>query len=161
MSMENHGGMILGKSWLATRVLCQSYKQRHLVASRRNGRKEWEFCLAKYFCSYLQVIFTCRKILRHGAPDCHPPRCLFLSRLKAIACVGFESAKHGSNENIKPLHNRCEVPGRWRRQLSPKSWKPLWRIHNEIMQVFIRISITVKNLDLVSTSLCLSVNLAH
>jgi hypothetical protein len=30
---------------------------------------EWNdgFCLAKYFCSYLQVIFKCRKILRHGA----------------------------------------------------------------------------------------------
>jgi hypothetical protein len=25
----------------------------HHVASRNNGRKEWEFSLAKYFCSYL------------------------------------------------------------------------------------------------------------
>jgi hypothetical protein len=39
----------------------------NLVASRRNGRKEWWIWLYEIFCSYLQVIFTCRKILRHGA----------------------------------------------------------------------------------------------
>jgi hypothetical protein len=41
----------------------------HLVASRRNWWKEWEFGLAKYFYSHLQVIFffTFRKIVQHGA----------------------------------------------------------------------------------------------
>jgi hypothetical protein len=34
----------------STRVLWQSYQQRHLVASTRNAQKEWEFSLAKYFC---------------------------------------------------------------------------------------------------------------
>jgi len=29
----------------STRALWQSYQQRHLVASRRNGWKEWEFSL--------------------------------------------------------------------------------------------------------------------
>jgi hypothetical protein len=39
----------------------------HLVTSRKNGRKEWEFGFPKYFYSYLQLIFAFRKILRHGA----------------------------------------------------------------------------------------------
>jgi hypothetical protein len=38
----------------------------HLVTSKRNGRKEWEFGLAKYFYSYLWL-FACHKILPHGA----------------------------------------------------------------------------------------------
>jgi hypothetical protein len=45
----------------------------HLVASRRNGQKEWEFGLVKYFCSYLHVIFTCQKILWHGASSVTSP----------------------------------------------------------------------------------------
>jgi hypothetical protein len=32
-----------------------------------------EFGLAKYFCSYLQVIFSCCKILQHGASDFTSP----------------------------------------------------------------------------------------
>jgi hypothetical protein len=46
----------------ATRSLWKFYQQRHLEASKRNGRKEREFRLAKYFYLHLQVIFfTCRQ----------------------------------------------------------------------------------------------------
>jgi hypothetical protein len=31
------------------------------------GEGNDELYLAEYFCSYLQVIFICRKVLRHGA----------------------------------------------------------------------------------------------
>jgi hypothetical protein len=56
---------------------------RHLVASRRSRRNEWVFGVAKYFCSYLQVIFTCRKILRQGP--------LVLLPLRTKVCYGLLS----------------------------------------------------------------------
>jgi hypothetical protein len=66
MSMENHDRMIMSTD-SSTRALWQSYQQSHLVASRRNGRNQRELGLAKYFCSYLQMIFTCCKILPRGS----------------------------------------------------------------------------------------------
>jgi hypothetical protein len=61
MSMQNHGGMMMSteeNSSTCPPDLWQSYQQSNLVASRRNGQKEWEFGLLKYFCSHLQVIFS-------------------------------------------------------------------------------------------------------
>jgi hypothetical protein len=49
------------------RALWQSYQQSCLVASMRDGWREWEFWLAKYFVHTCKWCFTCRKILRHGA----------------------------------------------------------------------------------------------
>jgi hypothetical protein len=57
----------------STRALWKSYQQRHLIASRRNRQKKWEFNRAKYFCSFLQVIFTCCKLLWHGASGITSP----------------------------------------------------------------------------------------
>jgi hypothetical protein len=51
----------------STRALRQSYHQSYSVVSRRNGEGNDEFGLAKYFCLHSQVIFTCHKVLRHGA----------------------------------------------------------------------------------------------
>jgi hypothetical protein len=51
----------------SSRALWQCYQQSNLVASRGNGRRNVKFCIAKYFCSYLRVVFTCHSILRHGA----------------------------------------------------------------------------------------------
>jgi hypothetical protein len=51
----------------STRALWQSYQQSHLVESGRNGRRKWWIWPWEVFCSYLQVIFTCHKVLRHGA----------------------------------------------------------------------------------------------
>jgi hypothetical protein len=47
----------------STRVLWKSYRQSHLVARSRNGRKKSEYCLVKIFrtCKWF---FTCRKIFR-------------------------------------------------------------------------------------------------
>jgi hypothetical protein len=59
MSTEEH-------SWLVHQSSLANSTTSHLVSNRRYGRKEWKFNIAKYFCSYLQVICTCRKILRHG-----------------------------------------------------------------------------------------------
>jgi hypothetical protein len=39
----------------------------HLIARRRNRRREWWIWPCEVFCSYLPSTFTLRKILRHGA----------------------------------------------------------------------------------------------
>jgi hypothetical protein len=46
----------------------------HLVANHEELREEnYEFVFMKYLCSYFEGIFTCRKILRHGADDFNSP----------------------------------------------------------------------------------------
>jgi hypothetical protein len=52
---------------LSTRAFWHLYQQNNLVARGRTGRKELEFGLAKRFCSYLQMSFTCHKISRQKA----------------------------------------------------------------------------------------------
>jgi hypothetical protein len=47
-----------------TRALWQSYQQRRLGASRRNGRRSENF--AYQYLKYLKRSLTCRKILRRG-----------------------------------------------------------------------------------------------
>jgi hypothetical protein len=47
-----------------TRALWQSYQQRHLGASKKNGRKSEDFVYQNLIC--LSRSFTCRKILGHG-----------------------------------------------------------------------------------------------
>jgi hypothetical protein len=74
----------------------------HLVASRRNGRRNDEFGLAKHFCSYLQVTFLhVVKSYDLGLTALLPFRrkvwCGFLSPLKSIASAGFEPVNRGSN----------------------------------------------------------------
>jgi hypothetical protein len=49
-------------------ALSQSYQHIHLRASRRNGWKEWGFCLVSisvHTCDF----FTCHKTSQHGASD--------------------------------------------------------------------------------------------
>jgi hypothetical protein len=48
----------------STRALWQSYQQRSLGASRRNGRRSANF--AYQYLKYLKGPLTCRKVLRHG-----------------------------------------------------------------------------------------------
>jgi hypothetical protein len=72
--MENHGGMMSREKTpdSTTRALWQSYQQ--LSGSKQEEWANDEFCLAKYFCSYLQVIFTCCKILQHRATGFTSPQ---------------------------------------------------------------------------------------
>jgi hypothetical protein len=79
----------------STRALWNSYQHRHLVTSRRNGRKEWEFSLTKYFCSHLQVMFLHSvKSTVMGPPAILPltpeerRAADFYRRYKAIASAG-------------------------------------------------------------------------
>jgi hypothetical protein len=70
MSMDSHCEMwyLMGKTPdPSTRALWQSYQQNHLRASRRNGRKKWEFYLACISFTLASDFFTCRNILRNGA----------------------------------------------------------------------------------------------
>jgi hypothetical protein len=111
VSMENHGGMKMSIQKTpdsSTRALWQSYQQSHLVANRRNWRQEWEFGFVKYFCSYLQVIFTCHKILQHGASG-------FTSPPKKMCC-GF----------LLKIHNLSQV---W----SHEPWVQ-WQAHYQLHQ---------------------------
>jgi hypothetical protein len=55
---------------LSTRALWQSYKHNHLVAKQERLAKE---CLTKYLFHTSKSSLTCRKILRHGAPDFSSP----------------------------------------------------------------------------------------
>jgi hypothetical protein len=58
-SMESQSGMMMltqENTWLIHQSSGNPIT-RHLVAIRSNVQKEWEFSLAKYFCSYLQMNF--------------------------------------------------------------------------------------------------------
>jgi hypothetical protein len=59
-------------NWLSTRALWQSYQQSYSIKSGGTWRKKWIWP-SKYLCSYFEVIFTCRKILRHGVDDSTSP----------------------------------------------------------------------------------------
>jgi hypothetical protein len=41
----------------STRALWQSYQQSNLVAIRKNGRREFKFCLVKYFWFIFASVF--------------------------------------------------------------------------------------------------------
>jgi hypothetical protein len=51
-------------SWLVHQSSLAVYQQRHLGASRRNGRRSENF--AYHYLWYVNGFFKCRKILRHG-----------------------------------------------------------------------------------------------
>jgi hypothetical protein len=65
----------------------KSYQQRHLVARRRNWRKEWEFSLAKYFCSHFPSDFL------HAVKSYDMGRegllCIFTALKKSSPRLGF------------------------------------------------------------------------
>jgi hypothetical protein len=102
-----------GKTDSSTRALWKSYQQRHLIANRKNGQKKWEFNLAKYFCSFLQVIFTCCKLLWHGASGVtSPPKEGMLKTFFTIKnpspWLGWNPQPPSSTENILSI-----TPLRW------------------------------------------------
>jgi hypothetical protein len=84
MSMENHDGMLsAGESPdSSSRALWQSYQQNHLVAKQEyTWQRKWWIWPSTHLCSYFEVIFTCRIILRHRADGFVP--------LWRKACYGF------------------------------------------------------------------------
>jgi hypothetical protein len=69
----------------STRASLQSYYRSHLMGSRRNVRKKWEFGLAKYFCKW----YTCKWFLHaQKSYDMLVPALLPLRRQ---VCCGFLS----------------------------------------------------------------------
>lgn len=90
--IQEHGGpwwnddVVRGKLLNRPLELLGSPATSHLVASRRNGQKELEFCLAVFLFILASDSFTCRIILREGT-SCFtspPKECVLriLSRLK-------------------------------------------------------------------------------
>jgi hypothetical protein len=72
--MEDHGGMLATweNSCFIHQALWQVYQQSSSSTAGRTGEGNYEFGLAKYFCSYFEV-FACCKILRHGASSFTSP----------------------------------------------------------------------------------------
>jgi hypothetical protein len=67
-TVENRGRMMMSTGKLTIcppRDLSQFYQQRHLVASRRNRWKEWEFSLGSISLHTCTWFFACCKILWH------------------------------------------------------------------------------------------------
>jgi hypothetical protein len=103
-----------------TRVLWYSYQQSHLVASRRKAKGNYEFWLAKYFCLYLQVIFTYREILRHGTSGFTYPRKEGVLRIFIV--LQNPSPRPGLNPRILgPIASTLTITPL--RRLSSKMWQ--------------------------------------
>jgi hypothetical protein len=89
------------KTDTSSMALWQFFQQINLVKSKRDGKID-----EKYFCSYLQVIFTCLKILRHEA-------------------LGFTSSpKEGVLRILIALKSLSPQPGLNTRTLSPSIIPP-------------------------------------
>jgi hypothetical protein len=102
MSMENNGGMRWqGKTGSSTRALWQSCLQSSSSKSGGTWRREWWILSSKYLCSYEQVIFTCRKILRHLT-------CRFTSRPKEVVLRIFMAPRNPSpSARFEPANLGC------------------------------------------------------
>jgi hypothetical protein len=111
---------------LSTRVLRQFYQLRHLVVSKRNGRKEWEFSLEVF-------VFMLASDLLHAVKsyDMGPPALLPLQRK---ACCGFSVT----------LKNPSPWPGLNPRTLGPMASTvpitPLYWIDNSSYSIHICLS---------------------
>jgi hypothetical protein len=105
MGMENHGEAIIpaGKNpWLVHQSSLSILPA--VIWEQVGGMNETSENFAlQAFRSYTQVIFTCRKILRHGASGrtSYPKEgvlWIFIALKKSIASAGFESATLGSSD---------------------------------------------------------------
>jgi hypothetical protein len=78
----------------STRALWQSYQQNLLGASRRKGRKKWEFYLVTISFNTDKWFFTCGKIL-HGASGfpSHPKKAV----LRIFVAFKIPSPRRGLN----------------------------------------------------------------
>jgi hypothetical protein len=101
----DHGLMMsTGKFLIRPAELCLEILAADSSSSKVGGTGEGnhEFGLAKYFCSYLKVIFTCREILRNGTSGfTSPPKegvlRIFMALKSPSPSVGFEPANLGSS----------------------------------------------------------------
>jgi hypothetical protein len=94
--------------------LWQFYQQNNLGASRRNGRKEWQFYLASISFTLTSNFFTCRKTYDMGPLALLPIQskvcCQFLSPLKVYrlgqVCTRNPWGPAASTLTTTPLRQR-------------------------------------------------------